>query len=504
MSASAAMSSPMNIQHKRTPSAFFSPPAVSRSVTSQCGTSWTEAFDFASRSPLTSALHFGTSPKSVASMSMSCSPGSLRNGADYFNFERDYCSNFSCCGLTLPDMHALVAHFEETHVVLADEHGQPIGSSAGPLSARLARRQCAPTPPESSSGADAPAAPSPISSAGPETPPAIAAAAAHVQAYEFPNAGPPLITVPAAYARAHAAGTPSPMTPSPIYSVSSAGSFSSYASPISPASSYSSHSSPASFDGNDDVMMDFDPLDDACVPSMDSTLDSTPPSPLSHPIRPSSVLRSAAVAAAEAETTMCLPPALFTAPSSGKSSRAGSPGVGAMRREKSSKKGALGPMASILNATSSLKAKAVAAVHDAERVLEPAAPAAAETSANESGSDKGSSGGKRQREKAYKCMKPGCTKSYLNPNGLKYHNSKGTCTFETSRSGSPVASAAPSALSTSRPAAPAPTPLMVYAAAPSRVATPVSSMPASPVHAQPTGAVEQLQYQQQQQLFQAC
>ncbi|KAI0706992.1 hypothetical protein C8Q76DRAFT_800365 [Earliella scabrosa] len=32
------------------------------------------------------------------------------------------------------------------------------------------------------------------------------------------------------------------------------------------------------------------------------------------------------------------------------------------------------------------------------------------------------------REKQFKCPHPGCTKSYLNPNGLKYHLEKGTCT----------------------------------------------------------------------------
>ncbi|KAI0649556.1 hypothetical protein C8Q79DRAFT_520469 [Trametes meyenii] len=32
------------------------------------------------------------------------------------------------------------------------------------------------------------------------------------------------------------------------------------------------------------------------------------------------------------------------------------------------------------------------------------------------------------REKMYKCPHAGCTKSYLNPNGLKYHLEKGTCT----------------------------------------------------------------------------
>ncbi|KAI0260469.1 hypothetical protein BC834DRAFT_547881 [Gloeopeniophorella convolvens] len=33
----------------------------------------------------------------------------------------------------------------------------------------------------------------------------------------------------------------------------------------------------------------------------------------------------------------------------------------------------------------------------------------------------------RKREKSYHCPKPGCLKSYLNPNGLKYHLDKGTC-----------------------------------------------------------------------------
>lgn len=36
----------------------------------------------------------------------------------------------------------------------------------------------------------------------------------------------------------------------------------------------------------------------------------------------------------------------------------------------------------------------------------------------------------RRREKAYRCPTPRCTKSYLNPNGLKYHLEKGTCKIE--------------------------------------------------------------------------
>lgn len=40
------------------------------------------------------------------------------------------CQNYSCCGLHLRDLHALVRHFEEAHVVV---HGamSPIGSNFG-------------------------------------------------------------------------------------------------------------------------------------------------------------------------------------------------------------------------------------------------------------------------------------------------------------------------------------------------------------------------------------
>ncbi|KAG6917722.1 hypothetical protein DXG01_001373 [Tephrocybe rancida] len=37
---------------------------------------------------------------------------------------------------------------------------------------------------------------------------------------------------------------------------------------------------------------------------------------------------------------------------------------------------------------------------------------------------------RRRNKKAYQCPTPGCTKSYLNPNGLKYHQEKGTCKIE--------------------------------------------------------------------------
>ncbi|KAG6852871.1 hypothetical protein C0991_008451 [Blastosporella zonata] len=37
---------------------------------------------------------------------------------------------------------------------------------------------------------------------------------------------------------------------------------------------------------------------------------------------------------------------------------------------------------------------------------------------------------RKRSKKAYQCPTPGCTKSYLNPNGLKYHQEKGTCKID--------------------------------------------------------------------------
>jgi len=43
----------------------------------------------------------------------------------YPTVEREICSNFNCCGLNIPDLHELLAHFEATHVesvpVIPDE-----------------------------------------------------------------------------------------------------------------------------------------------------------------------------------------------------------------------------------------------------------------------------------------------------------------------------------------------------------------------------------------------
>ncbi|KAI9000496.1 hypothetical protein BD414DRAFT_2487 [Trametes punicea] len=50
--------------------------------------------------------------------------------------DQSFCSNFSCCGQTLPDLHRLLDHFEEQHVLPLPADNRPIYSS--PVYARPA------------------------------------------------------------------------------------------------------------------------------------------------------------------------------------------------------------------------------------------------------------------------------------------------------------------------------------------------------------------------------
>ncbi|KAJ2917374.1 hypothetical protein MD484_g3037, partial [Candolleomyces efflorescens] len=59
------------------------------------------------------------------------------------------------------------------------------------------------------------------------------------------------------------------------------------------------------------------------------------------------------------------------------------------------------------------------------------------------------SAGGRKREKMFKCPHQGCTKSYLNPNGLKYHLEKGTCKFDDPVNGATSASGSSSSATSS-------------------------------------------------------
>ncbi|RPD53117.1 hypothetical protein L227DRAFT_487897, partial [Lentinus tigrinus ALCF2SS1-6] len=48
---------------------------------------------------------------------------------DSSNFDQSFCSNFSCCGQNLPDLHHLLDHFEEEHVLPLPNDDRPLYSS---------------------------------------------------------------------------------------------------------------------------------------------------------------------------------------------------------------------------------------------------------------------------------------------------------------------------------------------------------------------------------------
>lgn len=59
------------------------------------------------------------------SSSIESDRGSILNALSAFDREDELCRNYSCCGLQIDDLHALVQHFEEVHVVVVDQFGRP-------------------------------------------------------------------------------------------------------------------------------------------------------------------------------------------------------------------------------------------------------------------------------------------------------------------------------------------------------------------------------------------
>ncbi|KAG2346101.1 hypothetical protein BDR05DRAFT_959674 [Suillus weaverae] len=51
--------------------------------------------------------------------------GSILNALGAFDKDDEFCRNYTCCGLQLDDLHALLQHFEEVHVVVLDPFGHP-------------------------------------------------------------------------------------------------------------------------------------------------------------------------------------------------------------------------------------------------------------------------------------------------------------------------------------------------------------------------------------------
>ncbi|EIN04109.1 hypothetical protein PUNSTDRAFT_122954 [Punctularia strigosozonata HHB-11173 SS5] len=66
----------------------------------------------------------GSLETKLMSTSVESDRGSLANAVKLMERADEHCRNFTCCGLNLTDLHALVDHFEESHVVIVDPHTQ--------------------------------------------------------------------------------------------------------------------------------------------------------------------------------------------------------------------------------------------------------------------------------------------------------------------------------------------------------------------------------------------
>ncbi|KAI0635512.1 hypothetical protein C8Q77DRAFT_1097814 [Trametes polyzona] len=240
--------------------------------------------------------------------------------------DQSFCSNFSCCGQALPDLHRLLDHFEEEHVLPLPSDNRPLYSS--PIYARPA---------------------------GPH--------ASYILSYPQPD--PPLqpVSLPISSAYGPLRTVPDfDQVPELVHSPAS------LASPSTLSSCYSS-------------------------PSLGEPL--------------------------------CLPPALFTfqpprprtPPQTQRRSRlAGEPLEDADLDNESTPAIARSGTGPQRTAKSHARPDPLARSRPLAKTPE-RAPAHQPSTRKRDG-----------REKMYKCPHPGCMKSYLNPNGLKYHLEKGTCT----------------------------------------------------------------------------
>ncbi|OCH86482.1 hypothetical protein OBBRIDRAFT_224049 [Obba rivulosa] len=304
-------------------------PLPARDPASPANMNWLDPLDFTPSHPwpLDSSLHVSRSP----------SPSPPQHSSDPLfapnaSLEQELCSNFSCCGLALRDLHDLLEHFEEAHVVILGADGRPVYPAFPSPSATVS-----------------PTSPGPFASPSPSAPRASLVLG-------YPHAGPP-----------------------------------SPADALGPALQYAQAAS---------TFRDITKLDLSAVayPAFDAS--------------PASSSRASSPVPGDA---LCLPPALLTV-----ASPAATPA--APRHAPDDPSSPMSPLSSV----ESERECAYAAGGAAERIK--ASGRRREGKARRTERQRTLGGRLRDREKAYKCPRLGCTKTYLNPNGLKYHLEKGTCT----------------------------------------------------------------------------
>ncbi|GJE89786.1 hypothetical protein PsYK624_058940 [Phanerochaete sordida] len=347
--------------------------------------------------------------------------------------EMELCTDFSCCGLTLPDMHALLDHFEEMHVVIIDADGRPVY----------------PAPPSPTPAPSTTLQPPSLSMNSP-----YARYLPHLAGYSTSRRAP-VASIVIDYPKPYPPATPGEYQPSvsPFADIPEPGlglelGFPDIADPYDPFGFETQGTLPLTIEV--DPPSPASPASPALstAPSLFDTFSvSTASSPVTSAFSsPSPKLGEAAslpspLFAPQPSAPACLPPALLETPqrpadASVSPSHSPSPEpysiLPSISRRKPYYRAELPPLspapatfrpyyppppppqpsASPVSSTTSHAARV-----KAKLLGQP------EQSIKISGRRKD-----RDREKQYKCPNAGCTKRYLNPNGLKYHIEKGTCT----------------------------------------------------------------------------
>ncbi|KAF8150168.1 hypothetical protein B0H34DRAFT_679064 [Crassisporium funariophilum] len=293
------------------------------------------------------------------------------------SLERSLCSNFVCCGTQLPDLHALLEHFEEDHIMVLAPNGKPIyppeGLRAAPLQPALSSSENTPSSSRSSSVLSSPnSTTSPLSPSSPRS--ASLSDLPRQSSSSFANQKPclpagPVYTpftpnLPVDPACPYPDSTEAYILQEPIYDFSH-DYYPTLASPICHITS----------DEDDDMS--------------DSCADDSPTSPI-----PTYVY-----GLDKAQPIGQIPKAMR--------------GNTAEKAHISMIDGIKHAIKSSSSAASSKSNKAKHKFSNANRIPH-----------------------SKRRDRAYRCPvnkhfpRPRCTKSYLNPNGLKYHMEKGTCKIE--------------------------------------------------------------------------
>ncbi|CAA7269496.1 unnamed protein product [Cyclocybe aegerita] len=284
------------------------------------------------------------------------------------SLERSLCSNFMCCGVRLADFHALLEHFEEDHIMVLAPNGKRIYPPQGLRSAPMHT-----TPPNLAAQQQTP---TPGSSRSSSVTPSEPAPPTPVSAsLSLPAAGPSKRKSSVAIAPVY-----TPFTPS---------------LPVDPADPYS--------DSTDITMAMGE--DDAVFAELYPTFSNT---------------EIARMASSE----------LSPLPSEDEEMSDGSTSASPIDIDV--------PMSPIPTYVYGVDKQPITEIPKTVRFSKGAVgggsrkvSSASSSKPGKARSRYGSAGGAvRRREKSFKCPTPRCTKSYLNPNGLKYHLEKGTCKFD--------------------------------------------------------------------------